>query len=129
MRISDIKIGEYYRLKYSPDYGYIKVIKIYKPREYKEEYKEKGFTAKRIDKDISNEVKVSGKVNTSKLGTYKIKYEVEIEHHLNIGDTITPYRTNLDGCGYVIAHGYDVDDAICTANRVKEIIDQSIIRY
>ena len=38
MRISDIKIGEYYRLKYSPDYGYIKVIKIYKPREYKEEY-------------------------------------------------------------------------------------------
>ena len=38
MRISDIKIGEYYRLKYSPDYVYIKVIKIYKPREYKEEY-------------------------------------------------------------------------------------------
>lgn len=44
---------------------------------YKEEYKEKGFTAKRIDKDISNQVKVSGKVNTSKLGTYKINYEVE----------------------------------------------------
>ena len=44
---------------------------------YKDEYKEKGFTAKRIDKDISDEVKVSGKVNTSKLGTYKISYEVE----------------------------------------------------
>lgn len=59
----------------------------------------------------------------------KIKYEVEIEHHMNIGNTITPYRTNLDGCGYVIAHRHDVDDAIYTANKVKEIIDQSIIRY
>ena len=44
---------------------------------YKEEYKEKGYTAKKNDKDISGKVKVSGKVNTSKLGTYKISYEVE----------------------------------------------------
>lgn len=44
---------------------------------YKEEYREKGFTAKRLGEDISSDVKVSGKVNTSKLGTYKVSYEVE----------------------------------------------------
>ena len=58
----------------------------------------------------------------------KIEYGVEIEHHLNIGDTITPYRTNLDGCGYVISHGYDINQVSDTANKVKNLIDQTIIR-
>ena len=43
---------------------------------YKEEYIEKGFIATRVGKDISDEVLVTGKVNTSKLGKYKITYEV-----------------------------------------------------
>lgn len=44
---------------------------------YLEEYKEEGYTATRLNKDISREVKVSGKVNSKKLGTYKISYEIE----------------------------------------------------
>lgn len=43
---------------------------------YKDEYVESGFTATRVGKDISDEVVVKGKVNTSKLGEYKITYEV-----------------------------------------------------
>lgn len=43
---------------------------------YKEEYQEKGYVASRFNKDIKEEVKISGKVNTKKLGTYKITYEV-----------------------------------------------------
>ena len=43
---------------------------------YKEEYIEKGFTATRVGKDISDEVVIKGKVNTNKLGKYKITYEV-----------------------------------------------------
>ena len=58
----------------------------------------------------------------------QVKYAVRIEHHLHIGDTITPYRTNLDGCGYVIASSFDVGDSIVTAEEVREIIDESIIR-
>ena len=58
----------------------------------------------------------------------QVKYDVRIEHHLHIGDTITPYRTNLDGCGYVIASSFDVGDSIVTAENVREIIDKSIIR-
>lgn len=55
-------------------------------------------------------------------------YNVTIEHHLSIGDTITPYRTNLDGCGYVVARGETVADALDKAAEVKQIIDQSILR-
>lgn len=55
-------------------------------------------------------------------------YKVTIEHHLHEGDTITPYRTNLDGCGYVVATGRDVCEAIDTARMVREIIDCTIIR-
>lgn len=55
-------------------------------------------------------------------------YKVTIEHHLHEGDTITPYRTNLDGCGYVVATGRDVYEAIDTARMVREIIDCTIIR-
>ncbi len=56
------------------------------------------------------------------------RFGVKIEHHLHIGDTITPYRTNLDGCGYVISTGEDVDSAIRNAYNVKEVINDSIER-
>lgn len=56
------------------------------------------------------------------------EYGVKIEHHLHIGDTITPYRTNLDGCGYVVATGKTVDEAIEKAAKVKKRIDNEIKR-
>lgn len=54
--------------------------------------------------------------------------DVMIEHHLNIGDTITQYRTNLDGCGYVIATADNVDNAIKEAAKAKNRIDKEINR-
>lgn len=56
------------------------------------------------------------------------KYGVKIEHHLHVGDEITPYRTNLDGCGYVVATGNNVDEAIDLAAKVKNEINTSIVR-
>lgn len=56
------------------------------------------------------------------------EYGVIIEHHLHIGDEITPYRTNLDGCGYVVAIANNVDDAIVKAQIVKDVIDKQIVR-
>ncbi len=56
------------------------------------------------------------------------EYGVTIEHHLHIGDEITPYRTNLDGCGYVVATANNVDDAISKALCVKELINNQIER-
>ena len=57
-----------------------------------------------------------------------IEENVIIEHHLNIGDTINEYHTNLDGCGYVVATDKVVKDAINKADKVKHIINHSIIR-
>ena len=56
------------------------------------------------------------------------QYDVTIEHHLHVGDTINEYHTNLDGCGYVLATANIVDDAIAKAQHAKEIIDKSIER-
>ena len=56
------------------------------------------------------------------------RYDVQIEHHLHVGDTITPYRTNLDGCGYVVACDIDVNSSIVLAAEVRKIIDESILR-
>lgn len=56
------------------------------------------------------------------------EYNVQIEHHLYVGDTITPYRTNLDGCGYVVAHDIDVELSIALASEVRNIIDKLIVR-
>ena len=43
---------------------------------YKEKYVEKGFKASYLGNDVTDEVKLSGKVNPKKLGTYEIKYKV-----------------------------------------------------
>ena len=56
------------------------------------------------------------------------EYDVTIEHHLHVGDTINEYHTNLDGCGYVLATGMDVDEAIEKAQKAKEIIDSLVVR-
>lgn len=34
MRIQDIKLGTYYRLKHNPDYGYVKALEVLKPKQY-----------------------------------------------------------------------------------------------
>lgn len=57
-----------------------------------------------------------------------VRYGVQIEHHLHIGDTITPYRTNLDGCGYVVAQDIDVDLSMALAADVRNIVDKIIVR-
>lgn len=57
-----------------------------------------------------------------------IKHNVIIEHHMHVNDTITQYRTNLDGCGYVVAKRFNVEDAICVTTEVRNLIDKSIIR-
>ena len=44
---------------------------------YLEEYKEKGYSASHFGKNITKNVSISGKVNSKKLGDYKIVYRVK----------------------------------------------------
>ena len=58
----------------------------------------------------------------------EIENDVQIEQHLHVGDVINEYHTNLDGCGYVVAGGFNVADAIDKASHVKHLIDNNIKR-
>ncbi len=56
------------------------------------------------------------------------EFDVKILHHLSIGDEITPYRTNLDGCGYIVATAQSTDAAKEKAQAALSKLDKSITR-
>ena len=67
------------------------------PQNYKDKYKESGYTASFLGKDITDEVSIDGKVNTTKLGDYDITYTVgkglfkrKITRHVHVSDTEKP---------------------------------------
>ena len=53
-------------------------------------------------------------------------YDVEIYHHISLGDNINEYHTNLDGCGYIVARRDDVNEAETVASNVLKIITQEL---
>ncbi len=54
------------------------------------------------------------------------QYDVEIYHHLELGQQIHEYHTNLDGCGYVVARAKRFDEANEKAQKVFEFITEYI---
>ncbi len=56
------------------------------------------------------------------------KYSVTIIHHLKVGEMINEYRTNLDGCGYVVAIAEEFNHAKTCAQQALKEIDKTIIR-
>ena len=54
------------------------------------------------------------------------RYNVEIYHHLYVGQKINEYHTNLDGCGYIISRGENVEIAEQQAFKVLNEIEQQI---
>lgn len=55
-------------------------------------------------------------------------YDVIIEEHIQPGDRISSYHTNLDGCGYIVAVGKESMETEEKAVKVRQIIDDYIIR-
>ena len=53
-------------------------------------------------------------------------YGVTVEHHLMIGDQIKPYRTNLDGCGYIIACSNSLADAESRVVKALEAVNSQM---
>ncbi len=56
------------------------------------------------------------------------EYDVKVYHHLRVGDIITPYRTNLDGCGYVVACNENYMTAVSNAEAALKSINDGIVR-
>ena len=56
------------------------------------------------------------------------KFDVKIFPNLHVGDEILFYRTNLDGCGYVVATAERIEKAAKKAEDAKRFIDENIRR-
>lgn len=70
-----------------------------------------------------------GKISSiPQINVIEREYNVQVYHHMKVGDIISPYRTNLDGMGYVLATGTTVQEASHKAEQVKQLIDKCIIR-
>lgn len=54
------------------------------------------------------------------------EYGVEIYQHLEVGQAVREYHTNLDGCGYIVAKASDVETAIGNAEKVLKVIEKTI---
>lgn len=56
------------------------------------------------------------------------KYDVEIYHHMELGQKVNEYHTNLDGCGYIVAKTNKVETAIKRTETVLELIKRTVFR-
>ena len=56
------------------------------------------------------------------------EYGVEIYHHLEVGQILREYHTNLDGCGYIVSKGDTVCQAVQKADVVLEIIRKIVVK-
>ena len=54
------------------------------------------------------------------------EYNVEIYHHLKVGDNVNEYHTNLDGCGYIVARADSLESAEAAAEKVLNQITDYI---
>ncbi|MBR2827920.1 MAG: polysaccharide deacetylase family protein [Bacilli bacterium] len=75
---------------------------------YKSTYKERGYKASYLGKDLTKKVKVNGKVNTSKMGKYKVTYQVKggvfsgkVVRTVIVGDIEKPKMELKKGTYYV----------------------------
>ncbi|MBR4470617.1 MAG: ATP-grasp domain-containing protein [Erysipelotrichaceae bacterium] len=56
------------------------------------------------------------------------EYGVEIYHHMFEGMHVNEYRTNLDGCGYIVAKGQTAENAEETAKIVLNLIKKEAFK-
>lgn len=52
--------------------------------------------------------------------------DIQIYHHLKVGDTVHEYHTNLDGCGYIVSRAETVEVAEKAAASILDRISKSI---
>ena len=104
------------------------------------EYHDSGYTARSLVKDYHDKVKIKGDVDTSKIGTYKVKYQMSFlfftltkTKTINVSDTEKPVITlkgkeQVSVCpgkqyeeeGYTVTDNYDQDLNDKVERTVKE---------
>lgn len=112
--------------------------------DYKENYVEKGYKASFFDEDLTENVKVKGKVNSEKLGTYEITYEVgkgnfkrRVVREVVVSDKTAPVINISDSKEVILCPGAqfkeeeftasDNYDGDVTKNVSVEVLDNEVI--
>lgn len=112
--------------------------------DYKENYVEKGYKASFFDEDLTKNVKVKGKVNSEKLGTYEITYEVgkgnfkrRVVREVVVSDKTAPVINISDSKEVILCPGAqfkeeeftasDNYDGDVTKNVTVEVLDNEVI--
>ncbi len=54
------------------------------------------------------------------------RFNVEIYHHMEKGQHVNEYHTNLDGCGYIVAKADDIDKAIESAENALDYLKDNV---
>ncbi len=57
---------------------------------------------------------------------FQKEYEVEVYHHMKLGDVVNEYHTNLDGCGYIVTKSDSSDKALECVERAFGEMQRSI---
>ena len=53
-------------------------------------------------------------------------YDVEIYHHMKVGDRVKEYHINLDGLGYVVSKKTNVKECVEKVEKVKELLEDLV---
>ena len=112
--------------------------------DYDNEYKEKGFSASFLGKDISNLVSVKDNINSKKIGKYEVKYKVKkgffersVIRYVYVKDRVKP-KIDIDGSDLYVCPGDEVVPEKVSASDnydgdlssdVKTIIEKDRIIY
>ena len=111
---------------------------------YKDTYKEKGFKASYLGKNLTKNVKLTGKVNTEKLGDYKITYKVEggifpnkVVRTISVKDLKKPKLSITNEDAYVCPGSkYEKEEVTATDNydgditkKIKVAISKNLVKY
>ena len=112
--------------------------------EYKDTYKEKGYKANYLGEDVTEDVKVTGKVDTTKLGEYKVTYKVgsgffsrKVVRTIEVSDTTKPKLSVSKDNVYVCPGSkYELEKVSATDNydgdltsKVKNTLTKDSVTY
>lgn len=86
----------------------------------------KGGTVKKSPDTILGEIKRTMTMTNVDNGVADTAADIEIYHHIAVGDTVSEYHTNLDGCGYIVARSKTVELAEKVASETLAKISESI---
>ncbi len=93
---------------------------------YQDQYVEQGAKAKFLGKDLTSKVKISGAVDTSKIGTYTVSYFVQ-ESIFNVHQERMVFVVDKKAPSITLKGDFDVN--ICPNSEFKEIGYEAIDDY